>query len=101
MRHKNRGFLEAIVIIVIALLIISYFNINLRSLVQNPTTQQNASYVETSSVSIWNTYLEKPATYVWNTVIVGLLWNSALNAIKNSQSHQTDPPQQPSAISTP
>lgn len=78
----KRGLIKMIVIIVVALLIISYFGINIRALVSAPTTQDNFSYVATTSVSIWNNYLKAPTTYVWNKIFVELIWNPAIDGLK-------------------
>ena len=102
MKQRNRGLIGIILIIIIALLVISYFNINLQTVVQKPTTQQNFTYVASTSTSFWNTYLQKPASYLWNTVFIGLLWSSFINEmtlIKNGQ--PTTLQQQAPTISTP
>lgn len=83
MARREDGFIRALVIIIIAILIISYFGINLRALVTSPTTKDNFSYVATSTVSVWNNYLKVPATYVWNEVFLNLLWKPALDNLKN------------------
>lgn len=79
----NKGLIRTIVIIVIAILIVSYFGINLRALVTSSTTQDNISYVTTGAINLWNNYLKTPVTYVWNEVFVKLIWNTALENLKN------------------
>ncbi|MGC9605683.1 MAG: hypothetical protein ABSF56_02945 [Minisyncoccia bacterium] len=79
----NRGLIKMILIVVIALLILSYFNINLRQLVNAPTTQDNVSYVASSTVTIWDSYLKVPATYLWNNVFIDLIWNPAITNLTN------------------
>ena len=101
MKQQNRGLIGILLTIIIAILIISYFNINLQSLVEKPTTQQNVTYVTNAGTSVWNTYLSKPADYLWNTVFVNLLWNSFIDnmtRIKNGQ--PTTLQQNPPTIST-
>ncbi len=50
---KNRGLVKAIVIIVIALLIISYYGLNLREIVNKPVTQSNFAYVWEQAIHLW------------------------------------------------
>ncbi len=50
---QNRGLVKAIVIIVIALLIISYYGLNLRDIVNNPVTQSNFAYVWEQVIHLW------------------------------------------------
>ncbi len=78
----NKGLIKIILIIVVLILVVSYFGINIRALVSSPTTQDNISYVSSSTVTIWNSYLKVPATYVWN-LFVNLIWNTAIDSLKN------------------
>ena len=85
---RNNGLVSIILILIIAILALSYLNIDLKSLVEKPQTQNNIAYVTQSSESIWTAYLEKPAPYIWNKVFVDLVWNSFIDnmtAIKNGQ----------------
>jgi hypothetical protein len=55
--------------------------------VQNPTSQDNVSYVWSGEVDAWQNYLQVPATYLWN-IFVNVIWVPAiinLEAIKNGQ----------------
>jgi hypothetical protein len=81
--EKNRGFIRLVLIIIAILLILSYFGLNLRSIVNSPTGQANFSYVKEFSLGIWNNYLKKPVTYLWNDVIYKLVWQPAINSIQN------------------
>jgi len=83
----NRGFINMIILLIIVLLVLSYFGYNLRSIINSPNTQDNFSYVGGSIVDIWNNYLKVPATYAYN-LFIDLIWNPAitnLTAIKNNQ----------------
>lgn len=83
----DRGLIKIILIIIVALLVLSYFGINLRQLVNAPTTQDNVSYVASTTVTVWDSYLKVPATYLWG-VFIDLIWTPAidnLEAMKNGQ----------------
>ena len=85
---RNRGLIGWIVIIVVALLILSYYGFSLRTLVQSPTTQDNFGYVATTTVTFWDKYLQQPANYLWNDVFIDLIWDPGirnLTAMKNNQ----------------
>lgn len=73
------GLIKAVILIVIALLIVSYFGINLRQVVNDPVTQDNFGYVATSTITIWDKYLKIPATYIWKDVFLDLVWEPALD----------------------
>jgi len=78
----QRGLIKWIILFVVALLILSYYGINLRELVNAPTTQDNVSYVATTTVTFWNKYLKVPAAYLWNDIFVDLIWNPAISNLK-------------------
>lgn len=53
-KSNERGFVKTIVIIVVALLVISYFGLNLRQIISSPTTQDNFGYVWSQIVRVWD-----------------------------------------------
>lgn len=102
----NRGFIKWVIIIVVALLVLSYFGFSLRSLIDSPVTQDNFQYVATSTVTVWDKYLKKPASYVWNDVFINLIWGPAidnLTKMKNSEptNVQTNSPKLPTPVPMP
>ena len=93
----QKGIVMAIVVIVIALLILSYYGFNLRQTVESPATQSNFSYLWGGVVYVWDTYLQAPATIAYNFFIVNI-WEPSirdLQAINNNQlpSVEKHPPQ--------
>jgi len=79
----NKGLIKMIIVIVVALLILSYFGFNLRSLADSPTTQENFHYAINFIVDIWNNYLKTPVMYLWNDIFIKLIWTPALNVLQN------------------
>lgn len=56
------------------ILVLSYFHISIKAVVESPTGQENINYVGGGTQSLWVTYLEKPAAYLWNDIWVDLFW---------------------------
>lgn len=52
--NKNAGFIKLIVLIVAAILILSYYNINIKDVVDSPAGQGNINYVKDFLVAAWN-----------------------------------------------
>ncbi len=75
------GFIKTIIIIVIALLILSYFGFDLEKTVKDPATQKNFNYVQRVVLGIWQNVLKKPVMYVWN-IFVNLIWNTTVDNLK-------------------
>jgi hypothetical protein len=102
MRHSsNRGLVGIIVIIIVAILTLSYFNIDLKSVAEKPQTQQNIEYATITSKTVWDKYMSKPATYIWNTIVVEYIWKSFLaNMIKIDTNQPTSFEQQAPTVQT-
>ena len=84
----KRGFVRTIIIIVIALLVLSYFGLNIRTIVNSPAGHDNFTYTQEVIYNVWNNYLKRPVTYLWNDIFLDLIWNPAvenLTKIKNGQ----------------
>lgn len=86
----DRGIIRTIIIIVVALLVLSYFGYNLRDIVNSPTSQSNFSYVGEVIGNVWNNYLKAPATYVWNIFVV-YVWEPAFDAMVKRKAGEMDP----------
>ncbi len=86
--QTNRGLVRTIILIVIALLILSYFGFNIRAIVNSPVGQENFSYAQELMLKVWNGFLKTPVTYLWKNIFLDLIWNPAfenLTKIKDGQ----------------
>lgn len=81
---KKRGIsiLGVLVLGVILVLVLSYFNVSIKAVVESPTGQENINFVGTTSRNLWNDYLAQPASYLWNDVWLKLIWNPLLSNTK-------------------
>ena len=57
-----------IIILIIALVVLGYFGIDIRKLIDAPTTQANIHYVENTSKSVWDKYLKSAAGVAWKEI---------------------------------
>lgn len=75
---NNRGvsILGLIFLCFILILVLSYFNISVRSVVQSPTAQDNLHYVSDQGTSVWDRFLKSPFHYLWHDVWLGIFWKS-------------------------
>jgi ABC-type Fe3+ transport system permease subunit len=87
MTHQT-GFIKLIILIVVLLVILGYFGINVRSVIENKTAQSNVGYVWNWCKAMWGTYLASPAKYLWNDVFIKLLWNSFIESMQKIKAGQ-------------
>ena len=88
---SNQGLVKLLILILIALIVLGYYGISVRNAVQNPTTQDNVSYIWNGTVYVWDTYLKAPAGYRWN-IFVNDIWTPAINNLENIKSGQSPIP---------
>lgn len=87
---KNRGIsiIGILILGVIVVLILSYFKIDIRGVVESPEGQNNIGYVTETGKTVWERYLQEPASYLWNEIFVGLLWRAFVNNLERVRDGQ-------------
>ncbi len=72
----------------ILILVLSYFNVSVKSVVESPTGQDNISYVGGGVRNLWTDYLKGPADYLWNDIFVNIFWKSFVNNMERIRDGQ-------------
>ena len=76
MTNQGIGLIGFIILLIIAIIVLGYFGISIRSIFGGGTTSRdNLDYAWQTVKYVWNTYLSVPAYYVWN-IFYNLLWKS-------------------------
>ncbi len=78
-REKGISIIGIVILCFILILVLSYFKISVKSVVESPTGQDNINYVGGGTRNLWNDYLEQPAAYLWNDIFVNIFWKSFVN----------------------
>ncbi len=76
------GLIRTVLIIIVVLLILSYFGLNIRDIVNSPTGRDNFSYTQELMIKVWDKYLEKPVTYLWQDIFLDLIWDPAIGNLQ-------------------
>lgn len=66
-KNKTDGFIKAIFIIIVAIIILSFF-VDFKSLTAPKHLQDNYQYLKDLSVSLWTNYISGWVHYVWNKI---------------------------------
>jgi len=72
--NTQSGLIQWIILIIIAVLVLSYFGFSLRDLGEDETTQDNFSFITEWLSFIWENYLREPAVWIWENII-SFIWN--------------------------
>ncbi len=75
MANQGLGLIGFIIILVIAVIVLGYFGISVKSVMQSPIVQDNLLYVWQTAKYAWDNYLSGPANYLWN-IFYNYLWLS-------------------------
>lgn len=89
-KNKQMGLsiLGVLVLGAILILVLSYFNISIKAVVESPTAQENIEYVEGGTRNLWVAYLKEPASYLWNDVWVDIFWRSFIENMERIRDGQ-------------
>jgi len=77
--QRGLSILGIIILGVIIILVLSFFRISIKSVVESPAGQENINYVQGGTKSLWTTYLAEPAAYLWNDVWINIFWKSFIS----------------------
>ncbi|MFA5778468.1 MAG: hypothetical protein WC870_03230 [Candidatus Paceibacterota bacterium] len=77
--QRGISILGILVLGVIIILVLSYFRVSIKSVVESPTGQENITYVGGEARNLWTTYLAKPASYLWNDVWINIFWKAFIS----------------------
>jgi len=75
--NKNSGFIKLILLIIVVILILSYFGISLRNVANSKVGKDNFDFLKevgqktwSFCLSVWDTYLAEKAMYIWDEIIL-------------------------------
>ncbi|MFA6273697.1 MAG: hypothetical protein WC662_00875 [Candidatus Paceibacterota bacterium] len=94
MKNKinNKGGMSILGVLLlgfILVLVISYFNISIKTVVESPTGQENINYVKGTTKSVWDKYLKDPASYLWNEIWVKIFWATFVQNMEYIRDNKT------------
>ena len=87
-KRAGISILGLLVLGFIAILVLSYFGVNIKSVVNSPTGQENLNYVGGGAETVWTKYFAGPAEYLWKDVWVNIFWQSFIDNMKRIRDGQ-------------
>ena|SRR3989344_3948302 len=78
-RKKKNGEISILSVLLlgfIVILVLSYFQISIKAVVESPDAQDNFNYVGGAGKNLWVEYFKEPVSYLWNDVWVDIFWKS-------------------------
>lgn len=84
-KYFSRGFVGIIVLIVIAILLISYLGFDLKKIFTAPAVKNNFAYIWNFVEGIWTDYLSVPIMFLWEQLIRPLfeiMWKAFMAGVE-------------------
>ena len=102
--NKKSGLIQFILVIVIAVAILGYLGIDLKTFAESEGVRKNVSYTISAGKSLWSNHLKQPALAAWNAVAVKLIWDRGVMRFFGDEDETgeqaTTTPVQQSAVAT-
>ncbi len=67
--NKKSGFIRLIILIVVGLLLLSYFHVDLRTVFTSNSLQDNINFIWNFSQQIWNDYIRVPLIFFLHSLL--------------------------------
>ena len=78
--RSEHGIIQIILVIVVAIIILSYLGFSLRDIMEHDTTQENFSYIGELFKRLWNNIFKAPCLFIWHNILVPIT-NAILRAV--------------------
>ncbi len=80
-KEKTGGIsiLGMLILAFILILVLSYFKISIKEVVESPDGQGNIHYMTDNTKTFWDKYLKDPTAYLWNDVFIKIFWASFID----------------------
>jgi hypothetical protein len=79
---EQGGFIQIVVLLVIALIVLGYFGFNIQNILESGTVKKNLEYSWGLVKNFWNNFLSKPFHFVWDKIIIDIGVNGVTKLIK-------------------
>ncbi|PIS13541.1 MAG: hypothetical protein COT67_01220 [Candidatus Tagabacteria bacterium CG09_land_8_20_14_0_10_41_14] len=83
----NQGLVKLVILIIIGAIVLGYFGINLRSIIESGPVQDNLGYLWGGVKLLWNDYLKKPFTFAYN-IFYEYLWKAFIASMERLKGGQ-------------
>ncbi len=72
--NAHRGFFKIVVAVIVGVLVLAYFQVDVKTYVEHPIVQYVLAFLKTVAVYAWEEFIKPPTLYIWNNIILGYIW---------------------------
>jgi len=85
-KHKKGGFIKTIVILIVVIATLSYFKIDIASIVESAPVQAVWSFTKT----LFTNYVAPATEYVWNNILRDFIFENVVDFFTKAEEQITD-----------
>lgn len=85
MKSKQQGFIKYIIIIIIILGLLAFFNIDLRGIFESDAMSKNLGFLTEWGTKIWVDYLEPIWAWLWENIIRDYIYEPGVNLLNRGE----------------
>lgn len=85
MRHtRQSGLAGILLLIILAIVTLSYFNVDIEEVAKKPETQAGITLVSQHATSLYESHLKQPLQEFWQTIVVDVVWKNFVESMKEN-----------------
>ncbi len=66
---KKGGFVQFLILVIIAVLVLSYFEVDIQAFIEKPLVQKNLQTLWDWGIWLWEHVLRTPTLYLWQILV--------------------------------
>jgi len=74
-RQKQSGFIKMIIIFILVIATLAYFNVDLAAIIESKPVQVIWSFVKT----VWSNFVAPSIEYIWNTILKDFIFENVVD----------------------
>lgn len=88
-KNKGMSLFQTLLLIVVIIVILSYIGFDIRSAIESDQSKKNFGYIKAVTVTVWERYLERPASYAYNDIFLPWIWRPTFENLKKLRDGQS------------
>lgn len=78
---KQRGFIKTIIIFILVIATLAYFNISISSIVESKPVQAMWSFTKT----VWISFISPSVEYIWNNILKDFIFENVVDFFSKAE----------------
>jgi len=86
MHQENRGFIKLIVIFILLIATLAYFNVDVSKIIESKPVQAIWSFTQT----VWTNFVAPAGEYIWNNILRDFIFENVVDFFQTAEEQISD-----------